>query len=94
MSDDFDLSEWDDEDETSSSSYIMDHDDERGSNAKLVGGEGRGGDPLDETAIIEHCITSRVYFAEVVLGCVLEDWQYEVCIALDKWCHTNFHSFR
>lgn len=84
MSDDFDLDSWDDEEISSSSSYVIDSNDSSGFDAKLVGGEGRGGDPLDEAAIIEHCITSRVYFAEVVLGCVLEEWQYEVCVALDN----------
>lgn len=33
--------------------------------------------------IIENCILSRVYFAEIVLGMVLEDWQREVLEALD-----------
>lgn len=33
--------------------------------------------------IIENCILSRVYFAEVVLGMTLEAWQREVLEALD-----------
>lgn len=35
-------------------------------------------------AIIGKAMYSRVYFAEVVLGVMLEDWQYEVLSALDN----------
>ena len=34
--------------------------------------------------IIEECMTSRIYFAEVVLGMDLEPWQYAVLEALDQ----------
>lgn len=34
--------------------------------------------------IIENCILSRIYFAEVVLGMMLEDWQHDVLEALDN----------
>lgn len=50
--------------------------------AKDVGGEGNGGD-FDERTIITKCIRDRVFFAEVVLGVVLEGWQWEVLSALD-----------
>lgn len=39
---------------------------------------------LNEEEIIANCIASRIYFAEVVLGVVLEDWQYDVLLALDE----------
>lgn len=37
-----------------------------------------------QTSIMFKCYNSRIYFAEVVLGVVLEDWQYEVLLALDE----------
>lgn len=64
------------------SSYIldMDEDTDRSDNAREV----RDSNALDEEDIIANCISSRVYFAEVVLGVELEDWQYEVLQAMDE----------
>lgn len=43
-----------------------------------------GGDaPLSEAQIVERCVNDRIFFAEVVLGVVLEDWQADVLEALD-----------
>lgn len=94
MADDFDMDYFDGmaaqnaaathADPVSEKQTIVGSDDEAANKAKFVGGEGRGGDALDEATIIELCMTSRVYFAEVVLGVVLEEWQYDVCVALDN----------
>ena len=39
---------------------------------------------LTEEFIIENCILSRVFFAEVVLGVDLEGWQRDVLVTLDE----------
>ena len=62
------------------SSYVMGDDEAGGKDAKVV----RDANALYEEEIIENCIGSRIYFAEVVLGVVLEDWQYDVLLALDE----------
>lgn len=36
-----------------------------------------------QATIMAKCYNSRIYFAEVVLGVILEDWQYDVLHALD-----------
>lgn len=65
----------------SASSYsVLGSNEEGGYGARTV----RDSPALDEDAIIMACISSRIYFAEVVLGVVLEDWQYDVLLALDE----------
>tara|TARA_R110000744_G_scaffold167530_1_gene285004 strand:+ start:1032 stop:2546 length:1515 start_codon:yes stop_codon:yes gene_type:complete len=39
---------------------------------------------MKQQAIVDRCINDRVFFAEVVLGCILEGWQYDVLTALDS----------
>lgn len=46
--------------------------------------KGQASDEEFIAEIIENCLVSRVYFAEVVLGMDLEAWQYDVLEALDK----------
>lgn len=38
---------------------------------------------VTEAEIVERCVADRVFFAEAVLGCILEDWQYDVLKSLD-----------
>lgn len=50
-----------------------------------VDGDVHAPEPLStEAKLIERCAHDRVFFAEIVLGIVLEQWQYDVLTALDK----------
>jgi len=78
MADDFDDSFFDGSD----NEYVVDPSSDAGVSARFVGGS--SDTSFSEAMIIERCMLSRVFFAEVVLGVVLEDWQYDVLTALDN----------
>lgn len=50
----------------------------------LKGGSAKQTLAQSQAAIMAKCYNSRIYFAEVVLGVVLEDWQYDVLLELDN----------
>ena len=83
MQDDFSFPDFDDDTLTDVSSFHVLSPTERGGRDSDGAREARDPNTPDEEAIIAACISSRIYFAEVVLGVVLEDWQYDVLEALD-----------